>query len=91
MLMYLTLLHLQWSDITQYFHPLCLEIKGPQLRSGLNAIHVGREKHVGRSGLRSTVQESFILYDVPFNKMSTFSDRGFMTASPKLWNDLQVV
>jgi len=46
------------------------------------------EKHVGRSGLRSTVQESFKLYDVPFNKKSTFSDRGFMTAGPKLWNDL---
>jgi len=47
------------------------------------------EKHVGRSGLKYTVQESFILYDVPFNKKSTFSDRGFMTAGPKLRNDLQ--
>ena len=36
----------------------------------------------------STVQESFILYTVPFNKKSTVSDRGFMTAGPKLWNDL---
>ena len=34
------------------------------------------EKHVGRSGLRFTIiQKSFILYDVPFNKKSTFSDR----------------
>jgi len=46
------------------------------------------EKHVVRSDLRSTAQESFILYDVPFNKNSTFSDRGFMTAAPKLWNGL---
>jgi len=28
-----------------------------------------------------------ILFDVPFNKKSTFSDRGFMTAGLKLWND----
>ena len=41
------------------------------------------ETPVGRSGLRSTVQESFILYDVPFNKMSSFSDRGFMPVCPK--------
>jgi len=46
------------------------------------------EKQVVRSDLRSTAQESFILYDVPFNKNSTFSDRGFMTAAPKLWNGL---
>jgi len=37
------------------------------------------EKHVG---LRSTVQESFILYDVPFNKKLTFWQR-FHDSWPK--------
>jgi len=46
------------------------------------------EKPVGRLGLGSAIHESFILYDVSFYTKATFSDRGFIPAEPKLWNDL---